>query len=499
LAGAAGALRREVARLAERMPLPGEPAEIYVLRSRIRSDDLRTASVAMPHGRTIWVAFIDSIVDASRMESEVLRPLQELAAKGELPKGAPEHPLLPRARALSSLDEWATDLLAGRAVVFSPGVVVSLDIQAFPHREVGEPSTEQTLLGSKEAFTEDARSNIGAIRHRLQDERLRVETFVVGRRSRTQVALVYLADVVNPDVLDLTRSGLSAIDTDAIRTANDISEFLYNQTLTTIPLSEQTEKPDRVASAIAAGRLCLVVDGTPFALLVPTTFFENVKDGEVALSGAVSKGFVRLLRLLGMFTAISSGGLYAAVMTSDSQILPTPLAVAVSNSRTGVPYPVLTETLLMLLVIDIFSEATAQSPGGIGNTLSIVGTLIIGQMAVQARLASSLMLIVIAATALGSFLTLKYPFSYTLRIWKYPITILAGIAGLFGWMLGLLLFLTHLASLKSAGVPYLSPLAPLKTRTLLRTTVTDVARPAMDLRPESWNVRDIDRAGRWRL
>lgn len=491
IAWAAAAACQDIEALERRLPKVGEPADLYALRCQVLSDDVQTATILTPGGGAVWVGYVSTIIDHMRLESEVLRPLRECGGQS-----AAMHYCLPTAGTVTSQQERCAHLLAGCALVFSEHGVSRVDVQRFPVRTVSQPSTEQTLLGSKEAFTEEAHSNIGAIRHRLQDEALRVETCAVGRRSCTGVHLLYLTDVVNPDVLELTRRGLRGIDTDFIRSPNDVAEILYNRSMTTVPLADRTERPDKAAAGIAAGQLCLVVDGSPFVLLVPTSIFENIKDGDLELPGSVVKAFVRFLRLLGMFLAVGVPGLYVALVSADVQVLPTPLTLAVAESRSGVPYPALTETLVMLLVIDVFSEATSQAAGSIGNTLSIVGTLIIGQMAVQARLASSLMMIVIAVTALGSFLTLKFAFSYTLRVWKYPITLMSGVAGLYGWALGILLMVIHLASLKSAGVPYFSPLAPLRSRTLTRTALTRVTRSRLDRRPASWNQADVDRSGR---
>jgi spore germination protein KA len=480
-----------IAQLEGQLPQPGEPAVLYLARARLGSDDLDTVRVDIPSGEPVWVSYVRTAVDRTRVYEEVFRPLQELPRRG-----APDPvAVLPRARPLASPAAGAQRLAEGAVLVVAGGRLAAVDLQAFPRRPVEAPSTEQTVLGSKQGFTEDLESNVGAIRSRLRDPSLRVEIFRVGKRSHTQVALAYLADVANPDLLTLTRKGMAAIDTDFVRTGNDVVEALYGRTWTTVPMTEETERVDRVATAIAAGRLCLVISGTPFAVLVPTTVVSTLMDSETTLQGPLNVSFVRLVRLLGELLAISSPGLYVALLTAATQVLPTPLVLAVASSRAGVPYPVLTETLGMLLIIDVFSEATSQAPGGIGNTLSIVGTLIIGQMVVQAHLASSLMMIVVATTALGAFLTLKYPFSYTLRIWKYPITLLAGLAGLFGWLCGLLLLLTHLAVLKSAGVPYLAPLGPYRGRTLRKHVLTQALHPHLVRRPSTWNPRQLDRAG----
>lgn len=472
-----------------RLPESGEPAALYVARAQLGSDDIQTARIAAPSGRPVWVAFVKTAVDRARVYDEVLRPLQELARQGVPDPVA----ILPRAEPAGS--QPAEKLAKGQVLITDGQTMWAVDMESFPRRAVAEATTEQAIIGSKQGFTEDLESNIGAIRSRLRDPSLRIELFEVGKRSHTQVALAYLADVVNPDVLELTRRGLAGIEADFVRASMEIQQSLYGKSLTTIPLAEQTERVDRAASAIANGRLCLIVSGTPFVLLVPTSFADTFMDTDTALPGPVTVSFVRILRMLGEVLAIAVPGLYAAVLTADTQLLPIPLALAVAASRSGVPYPVLTETLIMLIVIDVFSEATAQVPGGIGNALSIVGTLIIGEMAVQAHLASSLMMIVVAVSALGQFLAIKYHYSYTLRLWKYPVAILGGIGGLFGWLAGLLLLLSHMALLKSAGVPYLAPFGPYRPRTALRNTLTLASPPFRRRRPNVANQQQLDDAG----
>ncbi len=478
-----------IAQLENRLPESGEPAALYLARTGLGSDDIETVRIAVPSGRPVWMAFVRTIVDRARVYDEMLRPLQELARQGVSDPAA----ALPRAEPAGS--QPAQELAEGRVLITDGQKMWAVDMANFPERPVGEATTEQAIIGPKQGFTEDLEGNIGAIRSRLRDPSLHIEIFSVGRRSHTQIALAYLADVVNPDVLSLTRQGLAGIEADFVRTSLEIAQTLYGRSLTTIPLAEQTERVDRAASAIANGRLCLVVSGTPFVLLVPMTLADTFMDTDTALPGPVAVSFVRGLRMLGEVLAIAAPGLYAAVLTSDTQLLPIPLALAVSASRSGIPYPVLTETLIMLVVVDVFSEATAQAPGGIGNALSIVGTLIIGQMAVQAHLASSLMMIVVAVSALGQFLALKYSFSYTLRIWKYPVAILAGVGGLFGWMAGMLLLVGHVALLKSAGVPYLTPLGPYRPRTALRYTATLIPAPFRRGRPNVANQQQVDDAG----
>jgi hypothetical protein len=382
-------------------------------------------------------------------------------------------------------------------VLLPPGAPpAALALPGLQQRQVAEPTTERMIVGPKEAFVENLDTDVGLVRNRLRDPRLRVEFHTVGRRSRTRVALLYVQDVTSRDLVVRTREGVRQIGVDHVRTAMDLGELIFGHSLTPFPLAEQTERPDRAAQALAVGRLCLLVEGAPFALLVPVTFFEFQKDGEGAVQGALATAFVRNLRLLGMFATVMIPGLYTALLSADVGVLPTPLALTVNAGRAAVPYPVLTEVLIMMLLTDILAEALGQTATGVGQTLGVVGSLLIGQMMVQAQLASSLLMIVIATTMLGAFLTLKYPFSYALRLWKYPVVLLSGVAGLGGWFTGLMAVIVHLATLKSAGVPYLRPLAPLSAHDVAHYGPVQPSRGRQRLRPQTWNPRQAVRARR---
>jgi hypothetical protein len=468
-----------------RLPLGASPSPHEILR-RLRSDDVRTAHVPLPDGRSLPVVFVESLLDPERLGSELLRPL----AHGTLRPEAVPRAVRPRTRA-----ELLERLLRGDAVLLPPGKPAqAVPVGGVPARQVAEPSTEKQIVGPKECLVEHLDTNLGLVRRRLRDPRLRVRETTVGRRSRTRVAVLWVDGVTAPDLVRHTLAGLRHIAVDHVRTAMDVAESLVQHGLTVFPLVEQTERPDRVAATLTLGRLAVVVDGMPFALLLPVTLFEFNKDGESALPGALVTAFVRSLRLLGMFVALALPGAYVALLSVNVAVLPPSLALALSASRAGVPYPVLTETLLMLVVADILAEATSQSAAAIGNTLAIVGTLIVGQMIVMARLASTLQMVVVASTVIGSFMTLKYTFSYALRIWKYPIVLLAGVAGMTGWFSGILLLLVHLASLESAGVPYLRPLAPLSAHDVWRYGPVQPNRGRLALRPAMWNPVQARRA-----
>ncbi len=440
--------------------------------------------MSLPDG-TADVVYLGSLVNKKRLWEEVLDPLLTRTVAVDA---------LPGSKRLVTMEAILRQMLLGWVILFPPGrMPVGLPLKGLQQRSVDEPTTEREIIGPKEALVEDLETNIGLVRNRLRDPALRVQMHIVGTRSRTRVALLYLDQVASSELVARTQRGLPTVQIDFVRTAADVAEVIFGRSLTPFPLYEETERPDRFAAALASGRIGLIVEGSPFGLLVPVTFMEFQKDAESALPGPIISVYVRTLRLLGLFLSTAAPGLYVAILTANPGVLPLPLALTLSTTRFAVPYPVATEALIMLLVVDILAEATTQSSGAIGNTLAIVGTLIIGQMMVQAHLASSLLMIIVSGSIMGSYLTLKFSFSYALRIWKYVIVLLSAFAGLIGWFTGFLLLLVHLASLKSAGVPYLSPLGPFRPYDLTHYGLWQPSRGNQRLRPGMWRAQDLVR------
>lgn len=473
-------LLRNISDLAASLPFFVCPTLEEIART-LPGDDLESMQIPLPDGQSVRVTFFGTLADRQRLWSEIVKPLISATLQPTT---------LPRAERIENWNDLLHRLLLGWVILLPPtGPPLGIDMEGLKQRTVGEPTTEREIIGPKEAFVENLGTNLGLIRNRLRDTELRTEYYVVGRRSRIRVALLYLADVTNPTILQRTRAGLRSIAVDFIRTAMDVAELTFQHGWSTFPLVEQTERPDRVAHGLSQGRLALVVEGMPFSLLVPVTFIDLQHDGESALPGPLVSIFVRLLRFSGLFIALVLPGLYVAVLAADPLILPAPLAMTLAAARLAIPYPVATEVILMLIMADILAEATAQSATAIGNALAIVGTLIVGELMVQAHLASSLLMIVIAASVMGSFLTLKFTLSYAIRIWKYAFVLLGAVGGLFGLFTGLLILLVHLASLESAGTPYLAPLAAARSAGAAARTLAQPSRSQERHRPPEYRPR----------
>lgn len=465
-----------------RRPAPDRPARADGSDAWLGSYDVCRRTLGLPDGAQVHLLYVQTLVDPHRLWREVVQPLVS---------GALTLPTLPGASAIDTPTALAHRLLGGSVALWTGDGRhrLAVDVQENVGRNVGEASTETAIVGPKAGFVERLDTNVALIRRLLPDPALRVDRRVVGRRSRTRVAVLHIADVANRAVVDRALQGLAAIAIDQVRTTADIASQLYAGTWTPFPLVEQTERPDKAAAALAEGRLVMVVEGSPFALVVPVNLALFLEDSETAVLGSAPVVFARLLRALGLAAATGAAGLYVAATTVSVNILPIRLAVNVSASRFGVPFPPLTEALLALVIADILVEATSQASKNVGNALTIVGTLIIGQMMVQARLSSNLMMVVVAATVLGTFLTVSPAMSYALRIWKYVLVLFGGLGGIGGWTAGWLLLIAHLAGLESAGVPYLSPFGPMRPGEIWRYGIHPLPPMSRRLRPFSWRPR----------
>ena len=457
------------------------------------NDDFCVAA-AGPDGSGPWLLYLRSLVAPKRLWEEILAPLTAALRAGERLNS-----LWPTAQHAETAAEAAEGILRGStAIVFGPSMAegcILYDVAHHPGRAVEQPKTEQVIVGPKEAFVEGLDTNLALLRAWFPDTSLRVEIVRVGRRSQSRIAVTYLQDVVRSGLVPAVLDGLRRIRTDSVRTDWQVAEYLTSGSLTPFPLAESTERPDKVAEALADGRVAVFTEHSPFPFLLPTTVFEFQTDAEAALPGPLVTAFIRSLRHLGTFLAVTMPGLVVSLLSANPGPLKPELAHTLSLTRIGLPYPVFPEILVMMIIVDVFNEATAQAPGGVGNALAIVGTLIIGQISVAARLVSELVMIVAAATSLGSFLTLRYQFSYPVRMLKYPILALSGITGLFGWVAGALFLVVHLASLKSAGVPYLAPLAPLHAQALVSQDLARKSRPGVRRRSPVWEPADPVRGG----
>ena len=360
---------------------------------------------------------------------------------------------------VQEIDEVIDAILSGETVLFLDGYAsaIKLSSRGWPNRGIEESSSETAYRGPRDAFNETLKFNISLIRRRIKDPKLKVKMHMVGRRSKTDVAIMYIEDIANDMFIDEVNKRLDNIDVDAIIESSILEEFIQDNPYSPFPQIENTERPDAAASSIYEGRIVIVVDNTPSVLIIPATIGTLMQSTEDYYSRWPIATIVRVIRYIAAFVAVAAPALYISVTSFDPGVLPTRLAFYVSGTRVNVPFPSVIEALLMEITIEFLREAGSRISGPIGTTIGIVGGLIIGQAAVEAGIVSPLMIIIVAITAIATFTLPSYEFAAALRFYRFVLILFAAVLGLYGVMLGFIILMTHVVKLNSFGIPFSSP------------------------------------------
>lgn len=362
---------------------------------------------------------------------------------------------------LETIEESMAAMLAGNVVLFVDGFPKGIKIgsKGYPGVGVMKAESEKVLRGSKEAFSESVKVNTALIRKRVRDTKMKVLEQPVGRHSNTMTALVYMEDVAYGEILEQAQEKLKSFEIDGVLDSGVIEQLTEDTWYSPFPQYQTTERPDRAAMAVLEGRVVLISDNSPEALILPTTCGTLFQTSDDSYRHFAIVSFLRMIRYVAAFLAVSLPGIYLAVINFHTQILPTNLILSLAEARAGVPFPGIVEVLLLELSFELLREAGLRMPGPIGNTIGIVGGLIIGQAAVSANIVSPVVVVVVALTALGSFSVPNEELSEALRLVKYLMIFLCGCFGIMGLLLGWFFITVHLAGLKSFGVAYLAPFA----------------------------------------
>ncbi len=358
-----------------------------------------------------------------------------------------------------TIEDGVRSILVGDALLFIDGFAGALNIpdQGYPNMGVSESDTEKVVRGSNESFTESEKANTALIRKRIRSTSLKVKEFQVGVRSNTNVAIVYMEDLVNPKLVEEAYCRLTEYEIDGVLDSGVMEQLAEDSWYSPFPQFQSTRRPDRAAMSVLEGKVVVLVDNSPIGLLLPADINSFLKTTDDYYNRFYMATFARMIRYVSAFFALTLPGLYLAVTNFHTQILPTPLLLSFWEARIGVPFPAVLEVLLMELSFELLREAGVRLPGAMGNTIGIVGGLIIGQAAVDANLVSPIVVIVVAFTALCSFAIPNEEFAFSFRILKFLLIAMSAALGFFGFLVGIFVILVHLAKLKSFDYPYLTP------------------------------------------
>lgn len=448
--------------IALRFPHLDDAAEAVsdAVRARLGAPaDLIARELRDVRGRGVVVVYLAPLVDQARLQQSVLGPLDEILAAGTpLTAGQIGPGVLPNwhVQVQRTTDAMVQSVLAGCAILAIDGqpAALALDVASMPHRTVTDPQSEPTVRGPRDSFTEDLQINLGLVRLRLRSDRLRIERFSLGSLSRTEVRMLHLEGVASPDLVTQARQRLSHIRLDAVLETGYIAEVIDDNPLSVFPSSLSTERPDRVAAGLLNGYVAVLVDGTPFALMVPGQMTAAMQSPEDYYVRYPQAAVMRSVRWVALLTTSTLPALYVAITTFHPELLPPALFLSFAAARQGVPIPVWLEAVLMEGAFEILREAGQRMPRTVGQTVSVVGVLVIGQAAVAAKIVSPIMIVIVGTTAISSFAIPNLEFADAIRLLRFPAILLAAVFGLYGLMLGVMVVTVDLLDRSSFGQPF---------------------------------------------
>ncbi|RIE03191.1 spore germination protein [Cohnella faecalis] len=450
--------------------------------------DIVFHSFSMKDGTECGVVSVKGLSDTQALERQVIAPLLVMEWEGNDKSARRLFSRLPASscQEYEKIGELADRLCVGYPVVLVDGAstAYSFDMIGPEQRSVEEPVAESTVRGPRDGFTESLGVNLPLIRKRLKTPDLKVAGMTVGSYSRTEVAVVYIKGIADPALAGEIKRRIEGMRIEGLLESESIEEWISDNPVSPFPQLLSTERPDVVCANLLEGRIAILIDGTPFALVAPVSLFSMLQSPEDYYQNILSSSFIRWLRYVFFVMSLLLPSAYVAITTYHQEMIPTVLLLNIAKSREEIPFPALVEALIMEITFEALREAGVRLPKQVGAAVSIVGALVIGQAATSAGIVSAPMVIVVAITGISSFMIPRYSLGIPPRILRFPIMILAGTLGLVGVMLGFILIVVHLSKLRSFGLPYLSPVTPTRFRELkdvfLRSPIwTTDTKPAL--------------------
>jgi len=446
-------------RLALQKTLGNSPDIIY--------RDLRIGKLGIP----ALVVYIDGLVDVAGIADNVLKSLTLEAREVDLvdlrqltmDTIRESAVTISEVKEVQSFEQMLKNLLLGDTIILVQGLETALIVSARSStmlRAVEEPATEAVIRGPREGFVETLRVNTALLRRKLKTPKFRFEELTIGEVTHTPVAVAYLDGIADKQLINEVKERLGRIKIDGILETGYLEEFIQDAPFSPFPTVQTTERPDSVAASLLEGRVAIIVEGTPLVMVVPATFIQFMQSSEDYYQTFLFILAIRIIRYMSFFISLYLPSLYIAITTFHQEMLPTALALSLAAARQGVPFPAFIEALIMEVAFEVLREAGLRLPRPIGQSVSIVGALVIGEAAARAGIVSPVMVIIVSTTAIASFTIPGFSFGIAVRLFRFPIMVLAATLGFFGLMMGGFMIFVHMASLRSFGVPYLAPIAP---------------------------------------
>lgn len=424
-----------------------------------KSPDLVIKSITINILKKIYIAYLETVSSSDKVNDYILKNL--ILKKDNITKGnIASFIAAPNTLEIKNVDECEFYLTNGFSLVIIDNKIFAVETKADINRAVSDSQVESSINGPKDAFTENIQINIGLIKRRIKSSTLKAENRTIGRKTLTNISVLYFEDIADKKLVDNILEKLDTIDIDGIVDSSSIGFLLEEENKSVYPTYVQTERPDIVATSLLEGKIAIVVDTTPFVLIVPAFFIDFVNPVIDNYNKSKNVNFIKILRISAFLISMMAPAIYIAVMNYNQETIPTSLLLNFAIQRGGVPFPTIIETLIMLFVCEILRESDLRFPSSYGSAISILGAIVLGEASVSAGIASPITIIVIAITFISSLTFTTIEINNALRFFRCVFILLAGLFGLYGITLGLFYFLIYTTSTTSFNKPYFAPISP---------------------------------------
>ncbi|WP_409342780.1 spore germination protein [Paenibacillus sp. MBLB4367] len=426
----------------------------------------------------VRLVYLGTLTDAKKLAADVILPFTELAADE-----ASAHLQRPPYEKLNAPKEIVAKIVEGHAAIFHLGEAFAVDLFGPEHRSIQDSKTESVMSGPHEAFVETLDTNLSLLRRRIKTSSLKVMRFEVGRISKTAGYIVYLDGIANGELLGELVKRVTSVTIDGIQDTNMLIQVIDDHPHSVFPQFITTERPDVAAAKLLEGKIVGMLDGSPSAFCAPSGFFEFFQSRDDYGQRWVLATATRMMRYAALIVTLMSTALYVATSTFHYEMLPDEFLTILTKSRSQVPFPPLYEALMLEITIELLREAGARLPNKIGQTIGIVGGIVIGQAAVSAGFTSNILVITVAASAIASFVVPSYMMAGAIRTTRFSFILLAGLLGNFGIIFALTFLVSHLCGLTNLGSPYMYPVAPMNRKAWKETLIRGPYRLAGSRKP----------------
>lgn len=442
--------------------------EKYIMKSYHNSSDIITRKIKIKNNEILYV-YLESVSSDDKVSDFLMKginyskKLLTLNLFEQLKNTIPNSHLIIETK----LEECFTKLASGFTCIFIDGEnnYISVETKMQLDRGVTESTSENIIRGPKDSFTENNAINLGLIRKRIKDKNLWFDEMKIGRRTKTKVTISYISDIANLNTVKKVKEKLKKIDIDGIIDSGNISDFLIKDK-SLFPQVKSTERPDMACTSLLEGKIVILVENSPFVLILPITINEFLHSAEDYFQKSSNVNFTRIIRYTSFIITIAIPGLYIALTTFKQEIIPNELLISLAVQREGVPFPTVLELVIMITTFEILRESDIRLPSSMGAAISIVGALILGDAAVSAGIVSPIVIIVVAITSISGLLFTDIDFINAIRWWRLIFIIFSSLAGLIGFVIATIIFINKLSSMVYNNVCYLAPFSPLYINSL---------------------------------